>query len=159
MAPRLVAARGRSRQGPRRRRVDGQRSPRHRRSRQSGSHQCSARGDRDRSRRKRLARRIEPLPAVVVVFATGPAVGFINGFLVVKMKLNAFIATPAMLIPFRGITMGMTDGKTLFSLPEEYLYLGRPNGWKFPSRSGRPASSMSCSRCLSVTTGWDVPSM
>jgi simple sugar transport system permease protein len=73
------------------------------------------------------------LPAVVVVFATGPAVGFINSFLVVKMKLNAFIATPAMLIPFRGITMGMTDGKTLFSLPEEYLCLGTAKWLEVPA--------------------------
>jgi simple sugar transport system permease protein len=67
---------------------------------------------------------LNPYLAIIVVFATGAAVGFINGFLVTKMKLNAFMATLAMLILLRGITMGMTDGKTLFSLPEEYLYLG-----------------------------------
>jgi simple sugar transport system permease protein len=67
---------------------------------------------------------LNPYLAIAVVFATGAAVGFINGFLVTKMKLNAFMATLAMLILLRGITMGMTDGKTLFSLPEEFLYLG-----------------------------------
>jgi simple sugar transport system permease protein len=67
---------------------------------------------------------LNPYLAIVVVLATGAAVGFVNGFLVTKMKLNAFIATLAMLIRLRGIAMGMTDGKTLFSLPPEYLYLG-----------------------------------
>ena len=62
--------------------------------------------------------------AIVAVLATGAFVGFVNGFIVTKMKLNAFIATLAMLILLRGITMGMTNGKTLFSLPDEYLYLG-----------------------------------
>jgi simple sugar transport system permease protein len=68
---------------------------------------------------------LNPYLAIVVVVATGALVGFINGFMVTKMKLNAFIATLAMLILLRGITMGMTDGKTLFSLPAEFLYLGR----------------------------------
>jgi simple sugar transport system permease protein len=67
---------------------------------------------------------LNPYLAIVVALATGAAIGFVNGFLVTKMKLNAFIATLAMLILLRGITMGMTDGKTLFSLPDEYLYLG-----------------------------------
>jgi simple sugar transport system permease protein len=70
---------------------------------------------------------LNPYLAIAVVFATGAAIGFINGFLVTKMKLNAFMATLAMLILLRGITMGMTDGKTLFSLPEEFLYLGTAN--------------------------------
>jgi simple sugar transport system permease protein len=75
---------------------------------------------------------LNPYLAIAVVFATGAAVGFINGFLVTKMKLNAFMATLAMLILLRGITMGMTDGKTLFSLPEEFLYLGTANWLSVP---------------------------
>jgi simple sugar transport system permease protein len=75
---------------------------------------------------------LNPYLAIAVAFATGAAVGFINGFLVTKMKLNAFMATLAMLILLRGITMGMTDGKTLFSLPEEFLYLGTANWFGVP---------------------------
>jgi ribose/xylose/arabinose/galactoside ABC-type transport system permease subunit len=62
--------------------------------------------------------------AILVLFAIGAAVGFINGFLVVRQKLNAFIVTLAMLILLRGITLGITNGKTLFDLPDEFLYLG-----------------------------------
>src|SRR5260221_12764609 len=40
------------------------------------------------------------------------------------MRLNSFLSTLVMLIPLRGITMGMTNGRTLYSLPPEYLYLG-----------------------------------
>jgi ribose/xylose/arabinose/galactoside ABC-type transport system permease subunit len=61
---------------------------------------------------------------IAVVLVAGAAIGFFNGFLVVRMRLNAFIATLAMLILLRGTTVGMTNGRTLFDLPPEFLYLG-----------------------------------
>jgi simple sugar transport system permease protein len=67
---------------------------------------------------------LNPYLAILVVLGTGVLVGFINGFFVIKMRLNAFITTLAVLILLRGITMGMTNGRTLYSLPPEYLYLG-----------------------------------
>jgi simple sugar transport system permease protein len=63
-------------------------------------------------------------PAIVVLFVIGALVGFANGFLVVRMRLNAFIVTLAMLILLRGVTLGITNGKTLFDLPESFLWLG-----------------------------------
>ncbi len=62
--------------------------------------------------------------AIIAVFATGAVVGIVNGFLIVKLRLNAFIVTLAMLILLRGIQLGTTNGKTLFDLPDGYLYLG-----------------------------------
>lgn len=61
---------------------------------------------------------------IAVLFATGALVGLANGFLVVHLRLNAFIVTLAMLILLRGVTLGITNGKTLFDLPSEFLYLG-----------------------------------
>jgi simple sugar transport system permease protein len=61
---------------------------------------------------------------ILVLFATGALIGFANGFLVVRLRLNAFIVTLAMLILLRGVTLGITNGKTLFDLPSEFLYLG-----------------------------------
>ena len=62
--------------------------------------------------------------AIMVVFACGAVVGIVNGFLIVKLRLNAFIVTLAMLILLRGVVLGATNGKTLFDLPDGYLYLG-----------------------------------
>ncbi len=62
--------------------------------------------------------------AILTVLLSGAAIGTVNGLLVVRLKVNAFIGTLAMLILLRGATLGMTSGKTLFDLPEEYLYLG-----------------------------------
>jgi simple sugar transport system permease protein len=58
------------------------------------------------------------------MFAVGALVGLVNGLLVVRLRLNAFIVTLAMLILLRGVTLGITDGKTLFDLPDSFLYLG-----------------------------------
>ncbi len=62
--------------------------------------------------------------AIGLLFLAGGAVGAVNGFLVVRLRLNAFIVTLAMLILLRGITLGITNGKTLFDLPNAFLWLG-----------------------------------
>ncbi len=62
--------------------------------------------------------------AVIVVFLVGFAIGAVNGFLIVRLGLNAFITTLAMLILLRGVAIGLTNGRTLYDLPEPFLYLG-----------------------------------
>lgn len=62
--------------------------------------------------------------AVVILLGTGVAVGAFNGWLIVKLGLNAFIATLAMLILLRGVAIGLTNGRTLYDLPAPFLYLG-----------------------------------
>jgi simple sugar transport system permease protein len=62
--------------------------------------------------------------AILAVLVTGGIVGAINGFLIVRLRLNAFIVTLAMLILLRGAQLGTTSGKTLFDLPDGYLFLG-----------------------------------
>lgn len=61
--------------------------------------------------------------ALVAILLVGAAVGALNGVLIVKMQLNAFIVTLAMLIILRGVMVGATKGKTLSGLPEAFLTL------------------------------------
>jgi ribose/xylose/arabinose/galactoside ABC-type transport system permease subunit len=70
--------------------------------------------------------------AILILFATGALIGVVNGFLVVRLRLNAFIVTLAMLILLRGVTLGITNGKTLFDLPSEFLYLGSAKWFGVP---------------------------
>ena len=58
------------------------------------------------------------------MIAVGVVVGVVNGWLVAKAKLNAFMVTLAMLILLRGLTIGLTNGKTLYNLPPAFTYLG-----------------------------------
>ncbi|MFF3641233.1 ABC transporter permease [Streptomyces sp. NPDC002564] len=66
------------------------------------------------------------LPAaagIVAILLVGAAIGAFNGILVVKLKLNAFIVTLAMLIVLRGLLVGATEGKTLFGMPDAFYTL------------------------------------
>jgi ribose/xylose/arabinose/galactoside ABC-type transport system permease subunit len=77
---------------------------------------------------------LHPALAIAIVFATGALVGALNGFLVVTMRLSPFIVTLSILILLRGMTLGLTNGTTLFDLPDSFLYLGSAK-W-----GGAPAS-------------------
>lgn len=67
---------------------------------------------------------VHPFLAIAALFGVGAMVGAFNGLLIVKLKLNAFITTLAVLILLRGLTLGITSGKTLYNLPAEFLWLG-----------------------------------
>jgi ribose/xylose/arabinose/galactoside ABC-type transport system permease subunit len=67
---------------------------------------------------------VNPYLAIAVTLLVGLSIGAFNGFLIVKLGLNAFIVTLSMLILLRGITLGMASGKTLYNLPTEFTYLG-----------------------------------
>ncbi|MEO3827042.1 ABC transporter permease [Actinomadura sp. B10D3] len=69
----------------------------------------------------------DTLPAVLgllVLFAVGAGVGLVNGLMVTKLRLNAFIVTLAVLILLRGATLGVANGRTLANLPTAFTYLG-----------------------------------
>ncbi|RWH72455.1 ABC transporter permease [Mesorhizobium sp.] len=68
---------------------------------------------------------LNPIFGLVVLFAVGAAVGILNGLLVARLNLNAFIVTLAMLILLQGITLGISRGKTIYNLPDAYTFIGR----------------------------------
>jgi ribose/xylose/arabinose/galactoside ABC-type transport system permease subunit len=61
---------------------------------------------------------------IAATLLVGLVIGLANGFLIVRLKLNAFIVTLSMLILLRGITLGLTSGSTLYDLPGAFTYLG-----------------------------------
>jgi simple sugar transport system permease protein len=63
------------------------------------------------------------MAGLLAILAIGAITGFVNGFLVVKLKLNAFIVTLAMLIVLRGMLVGATKGGTLFDMPQPFFAL------------------------------------
>jgi simple sugar transport system permease protein len=67
---------------------------------------------------------LNPWLALLAMFAVGAVVGAMNGALVVALRLNAFMTTLAMLILLRGVTIGLSGGKTLYDLPHSFVYIG-----------------------------------
>jgi simple sugar transport system permease protein/ribose transport system permease protein len=76
---------------------------------------------------------LNPGLALGVLVLVGLAVGAFNGLLIVGLGLNAFIATLAMLILLRGVSIGRTSGRTLYDLPEAFLYLGNAHWFGLPA--------------------------
>jgi ribose transport system permease protein len=76
-----------------------------------------------------------PIPlAILAALAVGILVGMINGFLVAYMKLSAFVATLATMTTVGGMAFIVTDGTTLYGMPEVFYSLGqgRPLGIPMP---------------------------
>jgi ribose transport system permease protein len=65
-----------------------------------------------------------PAVAVVLGLLCAACVGAINGMLVTKGRIPAFIATLGMMMVVRGVVSIMTQGQAIGGLPESYAYLG-----------------------------------
>jgi ribose transport system permease protein len=63
--------------------------------------------------------------SVLLVLATGAVVGFINGVVITKLRVNPLITTLGMLTIARGIAMVITQGFTVTGLPAPFAYLGQ----------------------------------
>ena len=62
--------------------------------------------------------------SIPLALLIGAGIGLINGFLILKFRLSAFIVTLGMLIVLRGLQVGFTGGRSLFELPESMATLG-----------------------------------
>lgn len=62
----------------------------------------------------------------------GALVGFINGFLVVKLEINAFIVTLAAYIGVRGLGLVLTGGRSVFGLPESFRAVANAEVFHIP---------------------------
>jgi ribose transport system permease protein len=71
---------------------------------------------------------VRGIPVPVAVFGGlvgGFLVGMVNGLLVSKGRLPAFIATLGMMSVVRGIVYGVTQGQPVMNLPVEFMAIGR----------------------------------
>lgn len=72
--------------------------------------------------------------AVVGCLAAGAAAGWVNGQLVTRARIPAFIVTLGMLGIARGMALVISDGRAIYGLPDGLIYLGqgRPFGVPMP---------------------------
>jgi simple sugar transport system permease protein len=67
---------------------------------------------------------LSPYLGILILVAVGAVIGLINGFLIVKGRLNGFIVTLGMTIVLAGLQNGVVKAQTLFNLPAPFGYLG-----------------------------------
>lgn len=68
---------------------------------------------------------IEPFFAVIIGILIGSLAGLFNGFVIAKLKINAFVTTLASLSLFRGLTLIITHGLSVTSLGESFAKIGQ----------------------------------
>ena len=67
---------------------------------------------------------LPPALVIVLMLAMGAGVGCINSFFIIKLRVNAFIVTLAMLLALRGFTYVFTNANTMYDLPPSFAALG-----------------------------------
>lgn len=67
----------------------------------------------------------DPLTASVIAFGAGTLAGVVNGLLVTRFSLPAFVATLGMFYMARGLAVWMVAGRQLSDFPEEFNFIGR----------------------------------
>ncbi len=68
-----------------------------------------------------------PIIAVLGALATGIVIGLLNGFLVVHLKIQSFIATVATNSILRSVVYLLLRGRVLSGFPKNYVLLGSKN--------------------------------
>jgi ribose transport system permease protein len=71
--------------------------------------------------------------AIPACLLAGALAGAINGFLVTRGRIPAFIVTLGMLGIARGAALVLTGGKPVYGLPAELLYLGQGRPFGIPT--------------------------
>jgi len=62
---------------------------------------------------------------IVLSLVAALAVGMVNGLLIAKMKMNAFIITLGMMIAVRGLLLIIAGGRAVLNLPDSFTVIGQ----------------------------------
>ena len=68
---------------------------------------------------------LPPAIAVMLALLVGVAAGFLNGILIIKLRLNSFVVTLSTSFVFQGLTIGISRGMPYTKIPTSYQWLGR----------------------------------
>ncbi|MFF0116813.1 ABC transporter permease [Streptomyces prasinus] len=71
--------------------------------------------------------------AVPLCLLVGALIGVINGFLILKLRLNGFIVTLGMLTLLRGLQVAVSEGQSIVNLPGSFTCLGRASWLGVPA--------------------------
>lgn len=68
-----------------------------------------------------------PYLSVIAALIFGLALGFLNGIIITKLRLNAMVATIGMQGVYGGINLVLTKGKAITNIPSQIHFLGKGN--------------------------------
>ncbi|MGQ4330397.1 ABC transporter permease [Streptomyces hayashii] len=71
--------------------------------------------------------------AIPLCLLVGVAIGALNGFLILKLRLNGFIVTLGGLTMLRGLQVALSEGQSIVDLPSSFTYLGKASWFGIPA--------------------------
>lgn len=63
--------------------------------------------------------------AIILALIVGALAGFINGIVIIRLKLNSFVVTLATSFIFTGLVFGISKGYPYTNIPKGFTFLGR----------------------------------
>ena len=67
---------------------------------------------------------LDPLIVIPIILLLGAFVGFLNGFMIMKLNMNFFIVTLAMQLVLRGLALAISEGAIMPGTPAAFNWLG-----------------------------------
>jgi len=74
---------------------------------------------------KALNTGVPVIPSILIGLSIGAALGYINGSLVTRVKMNPFIATLGSMTVIRGASLALTEGRVVGGLPGTFNFIGQ----------------------------------
>lgn len=68
---------------------------------------------------------LDPIVAFLIALVVGIAAGLFNGLIIVKLRLNSFVATLATSFIFVGLVNGISKGNPFTNIPKDITTIGR----------------------------------
>ena len=69
---------------------------------------------------------------ILIIIIIGLLLGAVNGFFIGKYNMPAFAVTLATMILYQGITLAMTEARTIYKMPSAFRYIGEGEFFGFP---------------------------
>jgi ribose/xylose/arabinose/galactoside ABC-type transport system permease subunit len=67
---------------------------------------------------------VNPYLVLGLILVLGAFIGWFNGFMITRIRMNNFIVTLAMQLVLRGLALTLSQGKNISNIPEAFRWLG-----------------------------------
>jgi ribose/xylose/arabinose/galactoside ABC-type transport system permease subunit len=67
---------------------------------------------------------VNPFLVLGLILVLGALIGWFNGFMITRIRMNNFIVTLAMQLVLRGLALTLSQGRNISNIPEAFRWLG-----------------------------------
>ena len=75
---------------------------------------------------------VNPLLVIFIIMFLGAGIGWLNGQMIARLKMNNFIVTLAMQLTLRGLALTLCMGRNIADIPDAFRYLGTGKAGPIP---------------------------